>query len=102
MQRVALVGRTKCLGFIIIQWLDILQQHQQLNSTIIPLATTQLAVEDLFLRQLASIWLSNFVNSGLSFVLAQMNATGCISGQNKMIVFYSGSESSMPWEGVVA
>ena len=29
-----------------------------------------------------------------------MNATGCISGQNKMIVFYSGSESSMPWEGV--
>ena len=34
-------------------------------------------------------WLSIFVNSGLSFVLAQMNATSCISGQNKMIVFYS-------------
>ena len=29
-----------------------------------------------------------------------MNATGCISGQNKKIVSYSGSESSMPWEGL--
>ena len=27
----------------------------------------------------------------LPFVLAQMNATRCIGGQNKMIVFYSGS-----------
>ena len=26
-------------------------------------------------------------NQDLPFVLAQMNATGCISGQNKMIVF---------------
>ena len=42
------------------------------------------------LRQLASIWLSIFVNSGLSFVLAQMNATGCISGQNKKDSFLLG------------
>ena len=36
----------------------------------------------------------------MPFVLAHMNATGCISGQNKNDCFYSGSESSMPWEGL--
>ena len=38
---------------------------------------------------LKTIVVNLVVNSGLSFVLAQINATRCISGQNKMIVSYS-------------
>ena len=64
------------------------------------------------LRQLASILLSISVNFGNIFELGQKNAC-CINvpnqkmiliyhigRQNKMRYSYSGSESSMPWEGL--
>ena len=47
-------------------------------------------IKDLFLRQLVSIGCQFLSIQGLSFVLAQMNATSCISGQNKKDSFLLG------------